>query len=222
MARDVQQGGPMSNSGRLISASVLLAGLLVAGLIVGSLVNLLTRTPRADADAAASQVVIGQAEGVALPATPGAAPATPAPPSATEPGGSTGTSLTATSEPTPSPTPPPTPSNIEEASTDDGFSADVVVCSSVSGSTCHGQTSTISSGTATIWLMVAFRDAGDGDRIGMGLSGPGGSRDGGSYAVNGGDGRAWAQVSGRLEPGQYTVTATRNGEVVAQSPLEVR
>jgi hypothetical protein len=222
MARDVQQGGPMSNSARLISASVLLAGLLVAGLIVGSLVNLVARTPRADADAAASQVVIGQAEGVALPPTPGATPATPAPPSATEPGGSTGTSLTATSEATPSPTPSPTPSDVGEASTDDGFSADVVVCSSVSGSTCHGQTSTISSGTATIWLMVAFRDAGDGDRIGMGLSGPGGSRDGGSYAVKGGDGRAWAQVSGRLEPGQYTVTATRNGEVVAQSPLEVR
>jgi hypothetical protein len=222
MARDVQQSGPMSNSARLISASVLLAGLLVAGLIVGSLVNLLTRTPRADADAAPSQVVIGKAEGVALPATPGAAPATPAPPSATEPGGPTGTSLTATSEATPSPTPSSTPSDVGEASTDDGFSADVVVCSSVSGSTCHGQTSTISSGTATIWLMVAFRDAGDGDRIGMGLSGPGGSRDGGSYAVNGGDGRAWAQVSGRLEPGQYTVTATRNGEVVAQSPLEVR
>ena len=53
-------------------------------------------------------------------------------------------------------------------------------------------------------------------------AGTGGSRDGGSYDVNGGDGRAWAQVSGRLEPGQYTVTATRNGEDVEQSPLEVR
>jgi hypothetical protein len=70
--------------------------------------------------------------------------------------------------------------------------------------------------------MVVFRDAARGDHIGMGLSGPGGSRDGGSYAVNGGDGRAWAEVSGHLEPGQYTVTATRNGDAVAQSSLEVR
>jgi hypothetical protein len=221
MARDVQQGGPMSNSARLIAASVLLVGLLVAGLIVGSLVNLLTRGPRAEVDPSPSQVVIGQAQGVALPVTPGAVPATPAPPSATEPTASTGTSLTTSSEPTPSATPSPTPSDVE-ASKDDGFSADVVVCSSVSGSTCHGQTTTISSGAATLWLMVVFRDAARGDHIGMGLSGPGGSRDGGSYAVNGGDGRAWAEVSGHLEPGQYTVTATRNGDAVAQSSLEVR
>ncbi len=210
----------MSISARVVSASAVAVVLLIAGLIVGSLINVVTHAPQDNGAAAVLRsasasppgVVIGEVKGVALPTSP--PPATPAP--IESPSGSPGTSLTASSPPSsPSPSAASTPENA------DGFSAEVLVCGSVSGSKCHDETTTISSSTRTIWIMVRFENAGAGDRIGMGLSGPGGSRDGGSYTVKGGDGRAWSQVSGQLPPGDYTVTATRNDQAVAQSTLHV-
>jgi hypothetical protein len=213
----------MSISSRVVSGAALLVALLIAGLIIGSLVNLVTHAPRAAeagagpaATSAATDVLIGQADGEIVRGTASQAPS--------------GDSITAGEPATPAPTATPTPtpeatdaqSGNDGQQGSDGFSAEVVVCQSVKGSHCSGQTDEISTRVRTIWIMVSFKNAASGDRIGMTLSGPGGTRDGGRYAVKGGDGRAWAEISGRLSRGDYTVTATRNGAVVAESTLHVR
>jgi hypothetical protein len=97
-----------------------------------------------------------------------------------------------------------------------------MICKSFRGGHCQGATDTIDGDVDTIWIMVAFENSKRGDRIGMGLSGPGGTRDGGPFRVNGGDGRAWSRVAGKLEPGDYTLVATRNGAVVAEETVTVK
>ncbi|HET8587614.1 MAG TPA: hypothetical protein VFM74_07040 [Candidatus Limnocylindria bacterium] len=216
----------MSVSSRLVSGAALLVALLIAGLIIGSLINLVTHAPRtaeagaaasvgaaASKGAAASDVVVGQAGG-------SVETTVPSPPVGSQ-------SITSTEAPTASPTPTPTAESTDRSSGSgeqaqaDGFSAEVVVCRSIKDTHCSGQTDQISTKVRTIWIMVSFQNASSGDRIGMALSGPGGTRDGGSYAVKGGDGRAWARVAGDLSRGDYTVTGTRNGDVVAESTLHV-
>jgi hypothetical protein len=184
-----------------------LAGLVVLGLLIGVISGDAAEpsSSKTDANASASPtaVVAGAPNGKSWPlvltapsstATPSTAPATPAP----------------TAEPTKKP---------RHA---DGFSADVMICKSVRGGHCQGATDTIDGDVDTIWIMVAFENSKRGDRIGMELSGPGGTRDGGSYRVYGGDGRAWSRVAGNLKPGDYTLVATRNGEVVDEETVTVK
>jgi hypothetical protein len=209
----------MSISSRVVSGAALLVALLIAGLIIGSLINLVTHAPRtadagAGATATASEVLVGRADGEVV-SVGSQAPSS----DSIAAGEPTAPAPTATPTPTPVPTAEPSANHPNQGS--DGFSAEVVVCQAVRGTHCSGQTDEISTKVRTIWIMVRFENASGGDRIGMTLSGPGGTRDGGSYAVKGGDGRAWSQVQGRLAAGDYTVTATRNGEVVAESTLHV-
>lgn len=132
------------------------------------------------------------------------------------------TAPSATATPSTAPTPTPTPEPTKKPKHADGFSAEVMICKAVRGSHCQGATDSIDGDVGTIWIMVVFENSKRGDRIGMSLSGPGGTRDGGSYRVNGGDGRAWSRVAGNLKPGDYTLVATRNGEVVAEETVTVK
>lgn len=222
MAPDVHGVRPMKTSARFASVAAVCATLLLAGVVLGSVINVATHSGDGQDQAAAAgsgtpstgAVVVGEAAGTVLPATEPAAPEdTPAP----------SDTPTETPPPTESPTPEPTPSPKEESQhAPDGFKAKVVVCTSVSGSHCRGETDAISHDTRTIWILVSFENAAAGDRIGLRLAGEGVSRDGGDYAVRGGDGRAWSQVQGNLPRGRYTVSALRNGEVVAETELRVR
>lgn len=182
-----------------------LAGLVVLGLLIGVISGDAAEPSKPEADATAKAVVAGQPEGESWPLALTA-------PRPTE---------TPTPSATPSPTEEPTSEPTKQPKHDDGFAADVMICKAVRGSHCQGRTDTIDGDVGTIWIMVAFEDSRRGDRIGMSLSGPGGTRDGGSYRVNGGDGRAWSRVAGNLKPGDYTLVATRNGEVVAEETVTV-
>ena len=115
-----------------------------------------------------------------------------------------------TPEPTPVPPPPPPPQN-------DGFTAEVLACSSISGSTCNGQLGTLPANAGTFTALVRFTDANAGDVMNVVLDGPSGRIDGFPYALQGGgDGYYYSQFqAGGLPSGQYTVTALRNGEPVA-------
>jgi hypothetical protein len=211
----------MKTSARFASIAAVCATLLLAGVVLGSVINVATHSGDGQDQAVAGrsgspssgEVIVGEAAGTVLPATEPATPeATPAP------------TDTPTEAPTPteSPTSEPTPSPTDESrQTSDGFKAKVMVCTSVSGSHCRGETDVISHDARTIWMLVSFENAAAGDRIGMRLAGEGVTRDGGDYAVKGGDGRAWSQVQGNLPRGRYTVSALRNGEVVAETELRV-
>lgn len=222
MAPDVHGVRPMKTSARFASIAAVCATLLLAGVVLGSVINVVTHSGDGEDQAIAGgsapppsgQVIVGEAAGTVLPATEPPTPeATPA---------ATDTPTTQAPAPTESPTPEPTPSPTQESrQTRDGFKAKVMVCTSVSGSHCRGETDVISHDTRTIWMLVSFENAAAGDRIGMRLAGEGVTRDGGDYAVKGGDGRAWSQVQGNLPRGHYTVSALRNGEVVAETELRV-
>jgi hypothetical protein len=184
-----------------------LAGLVVLGLLIGVITGDAAEPAGSKADPSASTSPIAVVAG--------------APDGKSWPLALTAPSSTATTS-TPPPTPTPTPAPTKPPKADDGFTAEVMICKSVRGSHCQGATDTIDGDVGTIWIMVAFENSKGGDRIGMELSGPGGTRDGGAYRVNGGDGRAWSRVAGKLEPGDYTLVATRNGEVVAEETVTVR
>lgn len=132
---------------------------------------------------------------------------------------------TATPEPTPQPTPAPTPSPeptaeptaTPEPATADGFSAEVLACRSISGSSCNGQLGTLPAGASTFTALVRFSDANAGDTMNAVLDGPSGRIDGFPYTLQGGgDGYYYSQFqAGNLPGGTYTLTALRNGEPVA-------
>ena len=152
-----------------------------------------------DAPAAPSpspSIVVGELGGEVL------ATATPAP------------SDSATPIPTLTPAPTPSPSPTPEA---DGFDAEVLACGSISGSQCNDQLDTLRPNAATFTALVRFTDARAGDVLNAILSGPGGTIEGGAHALEGGgDGHYYAQFqAGGLPAGDYTLTATRNGEEVA-------
>jgi hypothetical protein len=131
--------------------------------------------------------------------------------------------LTATPEPTPTPSPAPTPT--PEATpeptprppADDGFTAEILVCRSISGSECNGEISNLPPSASTFTALVRFADANAGDVLNAVLTGPSGTIAGGGYALQGGgDGYYYSNFSaGGLPAGEYVVTATRNGADVA-------
>jgi hypothetical protein len=154
------------------------------------------------------------------------APATPPSPSPSIVVGELGGEVLATATPAPSDTatptpiltPAPSPSPTREA---DGFDAEVLACRSISGSRCNDQLGTLRPNEATFTALVRFTDARAGDVLNAILSGPGGTVEGGAHALGGGgDGHYYAQFqAGGLPAGDYTLTATRNGEEVATTTL---
>lgn len=172
--------------------------------------------PRGDDGNAAStaspepSVIVGQPGGEVL--TPAPQPtATPEP--TLKPTPAPTPAPTPTPEPTPEPTPTPTP----QPATADGFSAEVLACRSISGSSCNGQLGTLPASASTFTALVRFSDANGGDTMNAVLDGPSGRIDGFPYTLQGGgDGYYYSQFqAGNLPGGTYTLTALRNGEPVA-------
>lgn len=157
---------------------------------------------------------------------PAATFATPAPTIVVgEPGGEVVSSDTpppaATASPiptiTPAPTATPTPAPTPQPVAQDGFSAEVLACQSISGSTCNGQLGTLPPSAGSFTALVRFTDANAGDTINAVLDGPAGTISGGAYTLQGsGDGYFYSTFSaGNLPAGPYTLTATRNGSPIA-------
>ena len=131
-----------------------------------------------------------------------------------EPGATEEASPEPSSTPAPE-TPEPTPA--ATAATADGFSAEVLVCRSISGGSCNDQLSTVPDNLSSFTALVRFTAANAGDTMNAVLDGPSGTIPGGAYALSGGgDGYYYTvfQVP-NLPDGDYTVTATRNGSDVA-------
>lgn len=165
--------------------------------------------PAAGVGSPEPSIVLGQPGGeVVSSATPGST-ASAAPTTATTPAATPAPTPSPTAEPTPAPTPPPV--------AQDGFSAEILACQSISGSTCNGQLGTLPAGAGSFTALVRFTDANGGDVMNAILTGPSGTIPGGAYALQGGgDGYYYSTFSaGGLAPGDYTLTATRNGEAVA-------
>lgn len=115
---------------------------------------------------------------------------------------------------TPEPTPEATATAVPQA---DGFTAEVLACRSISGSACNEQLGTLPADAGTFTALVRFTDANAGDQMNAVLDGPSGTIAGFPYSLQGGgDGYYYSQFqAGSLPAGQYTLTATRNGEPVA-------
>ena len=168
--------------------------------------------PRGDDDASADatpspSVILGEVGGeiVTLGPEPSAPPeATPIPT----------LSPAATPTPTPEPTPDATATPVPQ---EDGFTAEVLACRSISGSECNGQLGTLPPDAGAFTALVRFTDANAGDQLNAILDGPSGTIDGFPYSLQGGgDGYYYTQFqAGGLPAGEYTLTATRNGEPVA-------
>jgi hypothetical protein len=143
-------------------------------------------------------------------------------PTAGEPGGAvldTPTATAARETPVPTLTPVPTPKPTATPVANDTFAAEVLACSSISGSRCNRQLDVLPSRASTFTALVLFTDAVAGDLISVILAGPGGTIGGGPFTLQGGgDGYYYSTftVAG-LPTGDYTVTATRNGTEVAQT-----
>ena len=126
----------------------------------------------------------------------------------------------ATPIPTLSPTPTlrPTPGDsATPAPQEDGFTAEVLACRSISGSECGGQLGTLPADAGAFTALVRFTDANAGDEMNAILDGPSGTIAGFPYSLQGGgDGYYYSQFqAGGLPAGEYTLTATRNGDEVA-------
>jgi hypothetical protein len=134
-----------------------------------------------------------------------------------EPGGA----LIATPSASPSavPTPSPTPSPSPTPEPPDTFAAQVFACVSLSGSNCRGEFDELPQRIRSFTALVRFTDARPGDTINVILEGPGISRPGGPFTLEGGgDGYYYSTFStGDLPEGEYTLTATRNGDEVART-----
>lgn len=158
--------------------------------------------PAADTSPTPS-VVVGQPGGEVIPTTPAPSPSESSSPIPT---------VTPAPTATPAPTPEPT-----QAPVADGFGAEVLVCRSISGSTCNDRLERIPPNLATFTALVRFTDAQAGDVINAVLSGPAGTIPGGAYTLQGGgNGYYYSTFQARgLPAGEYTMTATRNGEAVA-------
>lgn len=168
--------------------------------------------PRGEDDAAAdasptASVILGGVGGEVLTPSP---EATASP----EPTPVPTASAVATPQPTPEPTPETTATPVPQA---DGFTAEVLACRSISGSDCNGQLGTLPAGAGAFTALVRFTDANAGDEMNAILDGPSGTIDGFAYNLQGsGDGYYYTQFqAGALPAGDYTLTATRNGEPVA-------
>jgi hypothetical protein len=151
--------------------------------------------PAADIESPSPSIVVGQPGGVVLQSS--APAATPIP----------------TVAPTPTLAATPTPATADQP----GFSAVVLACESISGDACNGQLGTLPPGAGSFTALVRFTDASAGDTFNAVLSGPPGTIPGGPYTLGGGgDGYYYSTfTAGNLPPGDYTLTAVRNGEEVA-------
>ncbi len=164
--------------------------------------------PASDRESASPTVIVGQPGGAATTPSPDPVAASPLP----------------TLTPAATPTPTPDASTPTPAPVPDTFSAEVFACRSLSGSECKGRIDRIPPDLATFSALVRFTDARAGDVINAILSGPGGTTPGGAYTLQGGgNGYYYSTFQARSLPaGEYTVTATRNGEVVATTQLVKR
>jgi hypothetical protein len=145
-------------------------------------------------------VIVGEPGGAVFPSPTPSLPPTPIP--------------TATPAATPAPTPSPTAPAPPPAG---NFTAQVLVCRSISGSTCNDQVNNLPPNVDVFTTLVLFTDAIAGDTLNTVVAGPAGTQAGSPYALQGsGDGYFWAQFSSTALPsGDYVVTATRNGVEVA-------
>lgn len=123
---------------------------------------------------------------------------------------------TQTPEPTPTPTPQQTPPPPPPPA-QDGFTAEVLACRSISGSTCNQQLGTLPPNAATFTALVRFTAANAGDTMNAVLTGPAGTIPGGPFTLQGGgDGYYYSTFqAANLPAGDYAITATRNGNPVA-------
>jgi hypothetical protein len=151
---------------------------------------------------------------------PAAASASPEPSIVVgQPGGAVITSPTAA---TPPATPAATPSATAAATpppAGGSFGAQILACQSISGSACNGQLGTLPPGAGSFTALVLFTDASAGDTFNAVLSGPAGRIAGGPFTLQGsGDGYYYSTfTAGNLPPGDYTLTAVRNGDEVAST-----
>lgn len=165
--------------------------------------------PQAGSDATPS-VIAGQPDGVIVSPTPEPIPSpssTPIPTATLNPTPAPTPTPTATADPTANPTPEPVTVG----------GAEVLACRSISGPTCNGELGNLPPGAGTFTALVRFTNASAGDSYNAILDGPSGTIPGGAYTLQGsGDGYYYTtfQASG-LPTGEYTVTATRNGDAVA-------
>jgi hypothetical protein len=209
MAPDLQDAPVMSR--QLIEQLRVPLGILVV--LVAAFVLLPRGDDDAEADASPSPAVIaGEPGGEVI--TPEPEPAdtpAPTPVPTVEPAD--------TPEPTPEPTPDPTPEPAQPSPppAQDGFTAEVLACRSISGSTCNGQLGTLPANASTFTALVRFTSANAGDTMNAVLDGPSGRIDGFPYTLQGGgQGYYYSQFqAGGLPAGTYTLTATRNGQPVA-------
>ena len=161
--------------------------------------------PQAGSDATPS-IVAGQPDGVIISPTPEPIPSrsfTPIP--------------TATLNPTPAPTPAPTATEDPTPEPVALGGAEVLACRSISGPTCNGELGDLPPSAGTFTALVRFTDASAGDIYNAILDGPSGTIPGGAYTLQGsGDGYYYVTFqAGGLPAGEYTLTATRNGDAVA-------
>lgn len=178
-----------------IPAAIIL--LVIAGVV------LIPRGGEQEAAASATptpSVVVGEAGGAVV--------ETPSPPPPPTPIPTVSPVVTPTPEPTPSPTAAPQA---------DGFSAEVLACRSISGSQCNDQLGNLPPNAGTFTALVRFTDANAGDTMNAILDGPAGTIPGAAYTLQGsGDGYYYTTfTAGGLPAGDYTLTATRNGDPVA-------
>ena len=164
--------------------------------------------PRGDGDGLADatptpSVILGEVGGEIL---------TPSPQPSSSPESTTVPTLTPV--PTPTATAAATATPVPQA---DGFTAEVLACLSISGSDCSGQLGTLPADAGAFTALVRFTDANAGDQMNAVLDGPSGTVAGFPYSLQGGgDGYYYSQFqAGGLPAGEYTLTATRNGEPVA-------
>lgn len=125
--------------------------------------------------------------------------------------------LTPVETPTPTPQPTPAPTATPAPPPADGFTAEVLACRSISGSNCNDQLGNLPPNAASFTALVRFTAANAGDQMNAVLNGPSGTINGFPYTLQGsGDGYYYSQFqAGGLPAGDYTLTATRNGEPVA-------
>jgi hypothetical protein len=119
---------------------------------------------------------------------------------------------TLTPNATPSPAPTATPHPLAG-----NFGAEVMACRSISRDACNDQLGTLPADAGSFTALVRFTDATAGDQINAILTGPAGTVAGFPYTLQGGgDGYYYSQFqAGGLPAGDYTLTATRNGQEVA-------
>ncbi len=164
-------------------------------------------SPAAAEGSPTPSVVIGEPGGEVVAATPSPIP-TPVP-----------TLTPAPTTPAPTPSPDPTPDAVA-----DEFTAEVLACRSLRGSECNDRLDRIPNNAPTFTALVRFTDARAGDVINVILAGPNGSTPGGAYTLQGGgNGYYYSTFQARgLPAGDYTLTATRNGQEVATTSLTRR